>query len=188
PYRIEQRLLQQHTLGFVTIMSLLALTLWLVTQRVVTQRLNRLLAATRRLGEGDLDARTGVSGSDELGLIAAALDRTAERLAQTQRQLSESEQLLRNAQAIGNIGHWHWELADNRITWSDQVYEIFGLRPQEQAATFEAFLEYVHPDDRQAVRDAVAAALERDIPYSMDHRTIRADGTERIVHAQAKTL
>jgi PAS domain S-box-containing protein len=72
------------------------------------------------------------------------------------------------------------------LHWSDEIYRIFGLSPQQFGATYEAFLDSVHPDDREFVKRAVHEALFESKPYSIDHRIILPDGTIRIVHEQAE--
>ena len=118
------------------------------------------------------------------GVLMVVRDLTPIR--ETERVLRESAASLANAQRIAHLGSWDWNIATNELRWSDEIYRIFGLTPQQFAATYEAFLESVHPDDRQAVEDAVNRALQEKQPYRMDHRVVRPDGTERIVHEQAE--
>lgn len=100
--------------------------------------------------------------------------------------LRHSQASLANAQRIARLGNWDWDIATNELRWSDEIYLIFGLAPQEFGATYEAFLHSVHPDDRASVRRSVDDALFRKLPYSIDHRILLPDGTERIVHEQAE--
>jgi len=98
--------------------------------------------------------------------------------------LQESEQLLSRAQEISHLGSWELDLVKNRITWSDETYRIFGYQPQEFAATYEAFLDAVHPDDRAAVDAAYSGSIRdgRDF-YEVEHRLVkRSTGEVRIVH------
>ncbi|AKB61830.1 PAS domain-containing sensor histidine kinase [Methanosarcina mazei] len=112
--------------------------------------------------------------------------RTAE-LERAYRSLQESEKCLAEAQKIAHLGSWNWNIVSNELYWSDEIYRIFGLSPQEFGATYDAFLSYVHPEDRDCVNNAVKGALEGK-PYSIDHRIILKGGEERIVHEQGEVI
>ncbi|MFQ5776259.1 MAG: PAS domain S-box protein, partial [Kiloniellaceae bacterium] len=99
--------------------------------------------------------------------------------------LRESQASLANAQRIARLGNWDWNVRTNTLWWSDEIYRIFGLEPQEFGTTYKAFLERVHPEDRDAVQKAFADALA-GAPYGIDHRILLPDGTERIVHEQGE--
>jgi PAS domain S-box-containing protein len=102
--------------------------------------------------------------------------------------LRRSEASLANAQRMAHIGNWDWNIATNDLQWSDEIYRIFGVAPREFGATYDAFMGYVHPDDRGAVTKAVNEALNHGKPYSLDHRILLSDGAEKIVHEQAEAL
>jgi len=102
----------------------------------------------------------------ERRLTEAALRRTAERLAEAQR--------------IGSMGNWEWNVGTGEIRWSDQVYRLFGHEPQAFQATYEGFLSCVHPDDREAVKTAVQRSLEDKSHYTIDHRIVLPDDQIRI--------
>lgn len=105
-------------------------------------------------------------------------------------ELRESEQRLKRAQEIAHLGSWELDLLSNRLTWSDEVYRIFGLQPQEFAATYEAFLEAVHPEDRLAVDAAYSGSLRegRD-RYEIEHRVVRkGTGEVRTVHEKCEHI
>ncbi len=100
--------------------------------------------------------------------------------------LRRSEGSLARAQAIAHIGSWDWDIVTGRLEWSDEIYRIFGLAPQEFGATYDAFLAYVNPEDRDSVQHAVNAAVHKRLPYSIEHRIVRPDGSERTVHEQGE--
>lgn len=104
----------------------------------------------------------------------------------TDEALRISEARLSEAQRIAHLGNWDWDVRSNDLHWSDEIYRIFGLAPQEFGATYEAFLRSVHPDDREFVQQSVDNALYHNIPYSIDHRVVRPDGSQRVVHERAE--
>lgn len=119
-------------------------------------------------------------------LTAVEKRKTKIALQDSELKLRVSEARLADAQRIAHSGSWVWEIEENIISWSDEIYRIFGLAPQEFSATYEAFLESVHPDDRESVDSAVNAAFNKKEHYSIDHRIIRPDGSIRFVHEEAE--
>lgn len=102
--------------------------------------------------------------------------------------LSKSEASLAEAQRIAHLGNWDWNIVDNKLRWSDEVYRIFGFSPQEFGVTYEAFLSSVHPEDREYVKEAADQALCKDGSYSIDHRIVLPDGSGRVVHEQGRVF
>jgi PAS domain S-box-containing protein len=102
--------------------------------------------------------------------------------------LRKSEQRLVRAQEIAHLGSWELDLVKNELVWSDEVYRIFGLQPQEFSATYEAFLERVHPEDRFAVDAAYSGSLrEGKDSYEIEHRVVRnGTGEVRWVHEKCQ--
>ena len=102
--------------------------------------------------------------------IGLALQRT-----RAKESLRKSEARLARSQEIAHLGSWELDLEKNELTWSDEVYRIFGLEPQEFGATYEAFLTHVHPEDRAVVDDAYSGSIkEGEDTYEVEHRVIRA--------------
>lgn len=100
--------------------------------------------------------------------------------------LRATEQSLAKVERLARLGNWDWDIESNRLSWSDEIYRIFGLDPGEFAADYEAFLDFVHADDREYVKKSVDDALHGKNPYSIDHRIVLADGEELVVHEQAE--
>ncbi len=101
--------------------------------------------------------------------------------------MKKSEAGLSEAQRIASLGNWNLDILTNELSWSDEIYRIFGCAPQEFGATYDAFLSYVHPDDRDYVENAVNRALKGD-PYNIDHMIILATGEERVVNEQGEVI
>ncbi|MCI0507743.1 MAG: PAS domain-containing protein [Gammaproteobacteria bacterium] len=98
--------------------------------------------------------------------------------------LSNKERLLNQTQAIAHLGSWELNHVNNQLVWSDEVYRIFGLSPQEFPVSYKAFLATVHPEDRDRVDACYQVSLEQGHDeYEVEHRIIRGDTQEiRFVH------
>ncbi len=93
--------------------------------------------------------------------------------------LKLSEERLNKAQEIAHLGSWSLDLITNRLTWSNEIYRIFGMQPQEFPANYEGFLAAVHPQDRNAVHSAYTTSiLENRDNYQIEHRVIRKHSGE----------
>lgn len=103
-------------------------------------------------------------------------------------ELRSSEASLENAQRIACIGNWDWDIPNHGLWWSDEIYRIFGVEPHEFGATYEAFIGYVHPDDRGAVAEVVGDALQKKKGYSVSHRIVLKDGSIKTVHEQGEAV
>ena len=101
-------------------------------------------------------------------------------------KLKRSEKRLREAQSIAHVGNWEWIIAENNLYWSDEVYRIFGLSPQEFQPSYEIFLNFVHQEDRSMVDQAVNGALTEQAGYDVEHRICLGDGSERIVRERGQ--
>ncbi len=119
-------------------------------------------------------------------LMAVEKRRTKKALKESEQKLRESEARLAEAQRISHSGSWVWDIVEDKEVWSDEIYRIFGLAPQEFLATYKAFLDSVHPDDRDLIRNSVDEALNKRTPYSIDHRIVRPDGSIRHVHEEGE--
>jgi len=105
-----------------------------------------------------------------------------------EKALGQSEWDLSMAQKIAGLGSMVYELKTNKLRWSDETYKIFGLTPDGFKGTYEAFLEAVHPDDREWVHQTYQKALHEKKPYDIVHRIVLPDGRVRFVHAESKVF
>jgi len=107
--------------------------------------------------------------------------RTAEPEGRLQRQLDA-------AQKITHIGSWEWEVDSVRLTWSDELYHIYGEEPRAREPTFEWCLSRVHPDDRERVRSDLVASIERGGRFAHRVRILRADGAVREIDTLGEVI
>jgi PAS domain S-box-containing protein len=120
------------------------------------------------------------------GIFILSIDITERK--QADETLKRSEASLAEAQRVAHIGSWELDLVSDTLTWSDEVYRIFGLEPQQFGATYEAFLDIIHPDDREMVNKAYTNSLENETPYSIVHRLLLKDGTVKYVNERCETF
>jgi PAS domain S-box-containing protein len=118
-----------------------------------------------------------------LVLAATLAEREAGRdaLAQTAARLSE-------AQSIAHIGSWEWDLRTDVITWSDELYRVFGLEQGAAPLSYSPYLERVHPEDRARVDETVRQACADGRPFAVEHRVVRPDGRERVVSGRGRAI
>jgi diguanylate cyclase (GGDEF)-like protein/PAS domain S-box-containing protein len=102
--------------------------------------------------------------------------------------LKQGEAQLAEAQRMAHVGSWEWDVASNALAWSDELYRIFGRTPEEFENTYESFLRYVHPEDRQFVQETIQKAYETGQPFAFEHRLVRPDGGVRILHARGEVF
>lgn len=105
-----------------------------------------------------------------------------------ERELRKNQMQLTEAQRIANLGSWEWDIETNTIAWSDAMYRVYGLDLDSFDATYEAFLDRVHPDDRDVVRTSIRRAYEDHRPFSFEHRIVRPDGDVRVLQARGKVI
>jgi PAS domain S-box-containing protein len=104
------------------------------------------------------------------------------------RTLGESERKLEEASRLAHVGYWERDPDTDLITWSDETYRIFGLRPQERILNLAQLPELVHPEDKQIVVQAVAEALRGGPRYDVEYRVVRPNGEVRLVHSQGDVI
>jgi len=112
--------------------------------------------------------------------LARALDSEAE--------LREVAQRMAEAQSIARFGNWEWVVASDDVSWSDQLYRIFGMEPSDFEATFDAYVDRVVPEDRQWVGERIAASLEAREPYLFEHGILLPDGSRRMLRCHGQTI
>jgi len=104
------------------------------------------------------------------------------------RQVAVVKESLNQAQRIAQMGNWDWQIPENRLFWSEGIYKLFAIEPSEFGASYESFMERVHPEDRLLVNESVRQALESGVPYDIDHRIVRPGGETLFVHETAEIV
>ncbi len=100
--------------------------------------------------------------------------------------LIDSRERLANAQRLARIGNWEWDPSEDQMLWSEELYRILGIEQLAGQSTYQALLDVVHPDDRDAVEKALSDAAADRTAVSLDHRIVTGSGAERVIHHQAE--
>ncbi|MCX7156886.1 MAG: EAL domain-containing protein [Rhodocyclales bacterium] len=143
-----------------------------------------------RIGRGDftsvIDVAPGMEESVIAGLSAmqVKLQSNETQGKQAEAELRASADGLNEAQRIAQVGSWTLDLVSGELIWSDEVFRLFEIDPKQFAATYEAFLDAIHPDDRDEVNQAYANSLATRAPYEITHRLRMRDGRIKWVHEQ----
>ena len=103
---------------------------------------------------------------------------------QTEDSLRSKQIMLARTEGIANIGSWEWDVATDTVAWSDELFRIFQLDPQEGAPSFAEHPSFYHPDDMARLQQAVEAAVADGTPYELELRAIRKDGETRVCIAR----
>ena len=102
-------------------------------------------------------------------------------------QLKQSDERFRMAEAAGNLGSWDLNLKTGVFAWSDSLRRQMNVAP-ELEPTYEAFLDWVHPDDRALVDRAVSESLEGGTDFEIDYRFRRRDGSEGWMESRGRGI
>lgn len=122
----------------------------------------------------------------QLHLLMEALWKVVEQRRALE-SLRESEARLKEAQRIARLGNWVLDLVANTFTWSDEADAIFEIGQGASVITYEAFLEAIHPEDREAVNAAYSQSVNRHEPWEITHRLLMREGRVKHVLERCET-
>ncbi len=123
----------------------------------------------------------------DLTAALAIIDNAVARAA-AESALADLDERVNNAQQLANMGDYDWHIASNTNRWSDQLYRIYGHEPQSFNASYDRFLELIHPDDRERIKAIHAQAYATGEPYEMVERIVRPDGKVRFLASNGQVV
>ena len=176
---------------------LVGLAFWI--SKKLIDPLKSLNKLTDRISLGDFSVYPEIKTVDEVGQLSNAFIQMSRKLEksitslkgeiserkQAEEALKESERRLSEAQRIAHIGNWELNLITNKFFCSDEVYRLFGLK--QFGPSYEAFLDIIHPDDRDLVNKAYTDSLKNKTPYQIVHRLLLKDKTVKYVNEMCET-
>ncbi len=120
--------------------------------------------------------------------VGEDLDEAVRQRLEAEAALSDLRVRVDNAQQLADMGDYDWHIPTDTNTWSDQLFRIYGYEPQSFNPSYERFLSFLHPDDREHIMAIHQAALASGEPYQMTERVIRPDGEVRYLASNGQVL
>ncbi len=120
------------------------------------------------------------------GLVCVCRDITERK--QAAEKMIANEKMLRQSQAIADFGSFEWDIRENKVTWSEGLYNIYGLDSKTFGASFEAFLERIHPEDREIVQQTIMDAVAEKRSFRTEERVVRSDNEIRTLATKGEII
>lgn len=127
------------------------------------------------------DTREVISHASTLLGLAMQRQQMVERLTASEAQLAE-------AQRTAHVGHWEWDIPTDSVTWSPELYRIYGIDPRKLEATYEGVFSLNHPDDAEYITAKIQDAYQNGRAFDYFHRIVRPDGAVRVIHSRGRPL
>ena len=172
--------MEQRMLAATALLTLFAAVLtWWLLSKLLNPALSTIKALTERTHSGDALVPLTPIGRDEIGALVEGFNGLLVRVAEQQSTLQRQHAMLARTERVAHLGSWQWELETDKVTWSEELFEIFQLEFSDQAPSFaEQEKLYLSPDLLRW-RDAVADAIAHHRPYELEMTIIRPDGSQR---------
>lgn len=128
------------------------------------------IGSDEALGSEDVGWAEAIAAHAAAAIEKARLhDELRRHAGELERRIGELDE----AQRVAHVGSFEWDILANRVSWSDELYRIYGVEPAAFEATFEAFIGRIHPDDRDTVTATITRAVQEVAPFRMSERIIR---------------
>lgn len=151
-------------------------------------------AEIRRIGSGDFSAPLALADSRQDSVLArlaqtqAKLKRMYDERNTAQGELQHSETRLKEAQRLALLGNWEFDLLTRTLTWSDELYRIFEVAPENFSPSYESFMAAIHPLDRAAVDKAYTDSVSNKVPCEITHRVLLANEQVKYINERHETF
>lgn len=119
-------------------------------------------------------------------LVAEGKDITERK--NSEEELLKSRHLLAQAEQMAHHGSWEWDVINAELTWSDELYRIYGFDPQEETISYEKYIQCISPADRERVGKIIEGAKKAGSDFAFEHQIKRPTGETRIVSAKGKVI
>jgi len=189
------QLTRQMTLAALLASLLTALLTWWLLHRQLRPLHLAFEALVEQAGSDQPVRALPQTSQDEVGQLIGGFNQLLHNLSEREAALTRSEQAARmlaqrldEAQRMAQMGSWTLDLSTGKLEWSKQIFRLFEIDPTQFEATYEGFLNAVHPDDRDAVNHAYQQSLVTQLPYVIEHRLRMASGAIKWVQERGTSL
>lgn len=134
------------------------------------------------------DISTAINLRTDVAVIFQQLQQEIAKREQVEVVLRESEERLRLALDVSQMGLWDWNVVTNKVIWSGNYEALFGLVPSSLDGPYETFHKCVYPEDKQCVMEAIAHALTEKTDYNDEFRIVRLDQSVHWISAKGKFI
>lgn len=163
------------------------LILWVI-EHLILARLATLSQQMMRIRTSGEFLMVTVKGNDELSHLALTLNQMLTALQASYAHLHHSQIRLAEAQRIAHLGNWEWEMANQRLTCSEEIYRIFGISPPFSLISYQPFLKQVPVTDHPLIIKAFQQACQDRKPYTLELRILRNQQEERFIQLQGEVI
>lgn len=180
-YNMQQRML----LATLFLSVLVGSLTWWMVRRQLAPMLQSVKTIAHISDSEHFPQPLPITSQDEVGELIGGFNHLLLVLKQRVTELSSSAKWLSEAQSISHVGNWTLDLLSGELMWSDEAFKIFEIDPQF-GASYKAFLNAVHPDDRDKVDQAYTTSLNNRMPYEIIYRLRMSDGRIKWVHEKCE--
>lgn len=171
-----------------SILFIITFILSILIHFIITKRVNLIVSAANELAKGNFDTRIKITRNDEISEIAKSFNELAIKRQGAEAEINLALQRMNEAQAIVHLGSWELDLITNQLNWSDEIFKIFEIDKNKFEATYSAFLNAIHPEDRTMVNDAYNESIKNKSKYDITHRLQMEDGTIKWVRESCESF
>ncbi|MGZ4116736.1 MAG: ATP-binding protein, partial [Bacteroidia bacterium] len=132
--------------------------------------------------------KQSITHSMERYKLLKSLEENTKIVEQKTKDLSRKQHQFEEAQKMAHMGSWEWEIPTNKISWSDELFRIYGLEPQQFVPATGSAVRFTHPGDKEWVEKITSAAYKEKHPFSISYRIICAKGLERVVQEETQVI
>jgi len=181
------RAMQQRTFYATLLLTLLAggLTWWL-GRRQLAPVLDTVRVLSQHQPEHNAPLALPANAPGEISALIQAFNTLLTELAQRNQKLLAQQDMLSRTEALAHLGSWEWDLDEDTMTWSDELFQLFRLDPAKGAPTFGQQLRLYTQQDALRLKEAVDRALYYAIPYELELHMLRRDGSQRYYLARGE--